>query len=437
MDEPSRKIRIILNKLCEDLDKELVVFFDEADCLPEVGLIPFLTQIRDAYNIRHKPGNKFPRAMALVGMRDIRDYLSQVRPDNESKGLASPFNINKDSLTLPNFTQDEIGILYRQHTEASGQIFEDGAILRAWYWSGGQPWLVNALAYEAVVRILNNDFSKAVTEEIIDEAAENLIKRRDVHIDSLLERLKEPRVARVMNAVFSGISLKASQYADDRRFCLDLGLVSLDENNNLRPANAIYQEVLSRVLIDPIQSMLPTNVGQIKWNDGKTVLISAILVEFQKFWQENAFIFPLRITEPAIKDLKIKIEELDNKDLANEILDLLSRKYDEAVYYVILLAFLQRVVNGGALVRRQFAEGRGAVDICVLFKDRKYLIELKIKGRKSEENHLDQLAGYLNTAGEKEGWLLIFDRDRDKKWDDKITWRTIQHKGFTIHIIGC
>ncbi|MDR1872412.1 MAG: hypothetical protein LBS60_10940 [Deltaproteobacteria bacterium] len=229
----------------------MVIFFDEADCLIDPPLITFLRQIRIGYNNRSdSKSSKFPRSMALVGLRDIRNYLVQVRSDNKSKGLVSTFNIIKDALTLPNFTQDEIGILYRQHTAASGQVFEDKAILRAWYWSEGQPWLVNALADEAVVKLLKNDFSQVVTAEIIDAAAENLLKRRDVHINALLERLKEPRVARVMNGVIAGASLKGSEYNEDHRYCLDLGLVALDENNYLRPANAIYPEVLSRVLTE-------------------------------------------------------------------------------------------------------------------------------------------------------------------------------------------
>jgi hypothetical protein len=437
MDDPVNKISVFLNNLCEDLDKELVVFFDDSDCLSGSALITFLAQIRESFQIRDQPGNKFPRSMALVGMRDIRDYLIHVRPEEASKGLASPFNIKKEAFTLPNFTQEEIGTLYRQHTKASGQIFDDEAVARAWHWSEGQPWLVNALAYEAVVEILKKDYSAIVTAKIIEQAAENLIKRRDTHIDSLLERLKEPRVGRVMNAVFAGTKLRMSKYADDRQYCVDLGLVALGENDNLRPANALYQEVMSRVLTDSIQSLFDNNIGIKKWNNGKIVFISDILKAFQVFWRENAFLFPLRINEPEIESFKDKISDLDNTNLILEILDLVSRKYDEAVYYLIMMAFLQRVVNGGALVHRQFAEGRGAVDLRVDFKGQKYLIECKIKGRKSEDDSFDQLVGYLDSAGEKEGWLVIFDRDRKKNWDKKITWKTTEVKGFTIHVVGC
>jgi hypothetical protein len=102
------KIYNLLNYISVNLDKDLVIFFDEADCLAPEPLVPFLRQIRQGYNERDSASSRFPRSLALVGMRDIRDYIAQVRPDSESRGLASPFNIKKESLTLKNFTRDEI-----------------------------------------------------------------------------------------------------------------------------------------------------------------------------------------------------------------------------------------------------------------------------------------------------------------------------------------
>jgi hypothetical protein len=84
----------MLRYLSVCLDKEVVIFFDEADCLTGFALVTFLAQIRDGYLERHLSNEtKFPRSMALVGMRDIRDYLVQVLPEEQSTGLASSFNV--------------------------------------------------------------------------------------------------------------------------------------------------------------------------------------------------------------------------------------------------------------------------------------------------------------------------------------------------------
>jgi hypothetical protein len=415
--DPSLKVRTILNQLCINLNRELIVFFDEADCLTGSALIIFLAQIRDAYQMRDNENNKFPRSMALVGMRDIRDYLTVARDGVKSTGGASPFNIKKTALTLANFTMNEIKTLYHQHTEASGQIFETNAIERAYYWTQGQPWLVNALAFEAVVKILHNDYKIPITANIIDESAERLIKRRDTHIDSLLERLKEPRVLKVMDSVFASTYSRTPPTSDDRQYCLDLGLVEEDHNHNLRPANPIYTEVMSRVITDElqyaIQSSMEKVVANLKWTEGQMLLMTDLLKEFQNYWCKNSDSFPKRLSDYA------------------------AYKLDEATYAFMLLTFLQRVVNSDAKVDREYAQGRGAVDICVTFNKREYIIEVKLKGEDSIDDCKKQLAGYLEKNRETEGWLIIFDRNRNISWENKLSWETVEYAGKTIHIVGC
>jgi hypothetical protein len=254
----SVKISEFLNYICLGVDKEVVVFFDEIDCLMDEPLITFLRQIRLGYNNRFdSPKTVFPRSLALVGLRDIRDYLASVRLNSESRGLASPFNIKKDALTLANFSRREIEELYLQHAEATEfkQTFSDSALDRVWYWSEGQPWLVNALAFETIVKILKKDYCTIITGCHIDQAASELIRRRDVHIDSLIERLKEPRVYRIMDSVFAGTS-SFDQKEADVRYCQELGLVVSDEDKSIRPANALYREVMSRTITDHIQAAM-------------------------------------------------------------------------------------------------------------------------------------------------------------------------------------
>jgi len=60
-------------------------------------------------------------------MRNIRDYKAQIRDEKETLGSASPFNIITDALTLKNFTKEEITSLYKQHTDETGQLFENEA----------------------------------------------------------------------------------------------------------------------------------------------------------------------------------------------------------------------------------------------------------------------------------------------------------------------
>jgi hypothetical protein len=406
-------LQVRLRELSKTLDKDLVIFFDEVDGLAGGPLLSLLSQLREGFIARAK--TPFPRSIALIGMRNIRDYKIKIRPDPESLGSSSPFNIISEALTLADFTVGEIKDLYGQHAEAVGQIFTEEAVHRAWYWSEGQPWLVNALARQVVEKILKFDFQPAITADLIDQAAGILMRRRDTHIDSLLAILHESRVQRIIEPMlaFSDESALTVKSAEDRaslndnlQYCLDLGLVKQD--GRLRPANPIYASVISRYLNENIKDELPEElIG--RWMDNQTIHMSALLKEFQIYWAEKA-------------DMYLK-----------------GFLYTEAGPHMLLSAILQRVVNGGAMVIEEYANGSGFADIVVKYAGRKYPIELKIKdNQRSMAASQKQLLGYMDPLLQREGWLLIFDRKPDKSWLKKIRWKTETMKdGAVIHVAGC
>jgi hypothetical protein len=397
-------LKLLLQRLCAALDRPLVLLFDEVDCLAEGTLITFLRQLRDGY-VNRAGGAPFPSSCALVGMRNIRDYKAQVRPGAATLGSASPFNIVAEALTLANFTGAEVGALYAQHTADTGQAFPPEAVTRAFYWSQGQPWLVNALAREVVDKLLGGDPARPVTAALFDEAAERLILRRDTHIDSLIERLREARVKRIVEPVLLGDDRGFDLAGDDCRYVLDLGLLRADRGR-LEAANPVYREVIVRALSYSDQFALQTRVEN-RWMKDGELDMNGLLKGFQRFWRENA--------------------------------DVWTEKYDyrEAAPHLILQAFLQRVVNGGAYIDREFALGRRRLDLCVALGDRRYPVELKLsRGERTEEEGLEQLAEYMDACGAAEGWLVVFDRRPGRSWDERIFWRTIERGGKTLHVVG-
>jgi hypothetical protein len=129
---------------------------------------------------------------------------------------------------------------------------------------------------------------------------------------------------------------------------------------------------------------LDKSIGKVNWRNDRIIFMSDILKLFQSFWRQNAFTYPLRINEldsltrETIKQelealpLSQQLSESDSLSFIARIRDALARQYDEAFYSLLFLAFLQKVVNSDAFVHRQYAQGRGAVDICVIFKGHKY-----------------------------------------------------------------
>ena len=392
-----------LTDLCRRAGKPLVVFFDEADCLFGNVLISFLRQLRDGYVNRAKI--PFPASIALIGMLDVRDYKAQIRPDGESLGQISPFNIISKDMLLRNFTAEEVAALYAQHTEETGQNFAPDVLGKVMDFSGGQPWLVNALARECIEEIHAFRYGETVTADDVETAKETIIRRRDTHVDSLMERLREPRVRRVVEPVIFGGERTVSSNSEDWRFVVDLGLLR-EEKGSLVPANRMYAEIIGRYLSRDAQESMETSIPDTPWAMADGLDMPGLMAAFQAFWRENSGA------------------------------DRRAYEYGEATPHLVLMAFLQRVTNGEGRIGREMALGSKRLDLCVEYRGHRYAVEVKTAKNFAGEVSYGQLAGYLDTLGLSEGWMAIFDEDKSKPWEEKLYSRDVAFNGKTLHVVG-
>jgi hypothetical protein len=337
----------------------------------------------------------------------------------------SCFNIKARSLKLGDFSQDEIRSLYTQHTMETGQVFEEEIYPKVWELTHGQPWLVNALAYE-----LTNEMPEGmirqnpITLMMLEDAANRLIIARDTHIDQLADKLKEPRVRKVLSPMLSGEGMQYEKpTSDDIQYCVDLGLIRF-ENSNLIVSNGIYKEVLPRELSNVMMTDMSGMPSQ-KWylaNDG-SISIDKLLHEFQQFFRENIGSWR---------------EGFD---------------YKEAGFQLLLQAFLQRIINGGGLLHREYALGMGRVDLLIRFrhpadkpraeqKEQRIVIEMKVIRNyiKYEKTIISeaivQTYEYAKISNAESAHLVICDERFDKNWDEKIYDKEVLHNGTAIHIWG-
>ncbi|MCF8108254.1 MAG: hypothetical protein K9J81_04595 [Desulfohalobiaceae bacterium] len=173
-----------------------MLVLDEIDSVIGDTLIAVLRQLRSGYTQR--PAH-FPQSVILCGVRDIRDYRIHSSRYKEVITGGSAFNIKAESLRLGDFNKSEVEVLINQHTQETGQIFTGEAKDCLWHLSQGQPWLVNALAYETCFKMKpGRDRSKTIDKDMVDQAKENLIARRETHLDQLADKLQEERVRRII-----------------------------------------------------------------------------------------------------------------------------------------------------------------------------------------------------------------------------------------------
>ena len=373
---PGSRIGEALRAWSEASQRPLVVFLDEIDALRNGVLLSVLRQLRDGY--RNRP-RRFPWALALVGLRDVRDYQVAVG-ERDHLGTASPFNIKVRSLTLGDFTVDEVRALYGQHSADTGQVFAVDALERVVHYTGGQPWLVNALAAVAI-DVLVPDRSEPITAAVVERAVRVLIDRRDTHLDSLAERLRDPRVRNVLAPLIAGATPPTLLDNDEIRYAIDLGLVKRTDAA-LAFANPIYQEIVSRELFFAARSTLPPIDPSWRAADGRLDR-AALLSGFLAFWRRHG--------EPLMR----------------------TAQYHEIAAQLVLMAFLDRVANGGGAVEREYAIGSGRLDLCLRLGDDRLAIEVKV-WREGEPDPraegLEQIDRYLAGLGLRHGWLVIFDR---------------------------
>jgi hypothetical protein len=366
----------------------LVLFFDEIDALRGQSLISVLRQLRDGFNDRPEG---FPSSVVLCGLRDVRDYKAASGGDPSRLGTASPFNIKLKSLRIGDFTPDEVAELYAQHTADTGQEFTRDAAARAVELTAGQPWLVNAMARE-IVEEIGVPPAEPITVEHVEQAKERLILARATHLDSLAAKLAESRVRQVIEPVLAGTLDQFDPYNDDIQYVADLGLIA--PKAPLRIANPIYREVVVRVLAANVEYKVIADPRSFIRDDGR-LDVGLLLHEFAAFWREHADVLTSGIV------------------------------YHEVAPQLVLMGYLQRVVNGGGYVDREYGTGRGRIDLLIRWPYQtptgkravqRQALELKVwreRGPDPLPQGLAQLDGYLDRLSLDTGVLIIFDRRPD------------------------
>jgi hypothetical protein len=144
--------------------------------------------------------------------------------------------------------------------------------------------------------------------------------------------------------------------------------------------------------------------------------MDALLEEFQKFWAWNSEIWE---------------EKAD---------------YTEAFPHLLLMAFLQRIINGGGMVDREYAAGRGRMDLLIRFGGWSNLVEIKLvhprMGRQATRDQgLEQVERYADQTGPDTCHLVIFDRRSDQRtlsWEERLGKESgTTSTGRLVNVIWC
>ena len=308
--------------------------------------------------------------------------------------------------------------LLAEHTAECGQSFQDGVAEHIWALTRGQPWLVNALAYDACFKgAASADQNSAICVEAIDQAKEALILGRVTHLHQLARQFRDDRVRRVIEPLLVGTAPAGDPSEDDLDYVSDLGLIRRD--GTVEIANPIYHEVILRQLTYSRERYIPHRTEWYVDAAGR-LDVAKLLAAFQVYFREN---------------VEHWVEHTE---------------YKEAGPQLLLQAFLHRIVNGVGRVEREFGLGRGRTDLLILWPEggdwdptrvSKHVIECKAvrtgQGLDSvARSGLEQTAAYMDRCGAESGHLVIFDMRAGKSWEERVFRRDPEPGGFPVTVWG-
>jgi len=407
---PDDALGTLLEAWARAADVPLVLLIDEIDAMVGDSLVSVLRQLRTGY-VRRPEG--FPQSVVLCGVRDVRDYRIHASSEKEVITGGSAFNIKARSLRMGDFTRSEVETLLGQHTAETGQEFAPRALRAVWEQTRGQPWLVNALALEMCFSSgMPKEPGGPLSERDVFGAREALILRRETHLDQLADKLREPRVRRVIEPLLSGGDGRHSER--DFEYVRDLGLVA--PGRTLRVANPIYGEVLPRELTWVLQHEIePQETAWYVRPDGGLAM-DRLLAAFQDFFRQNS--------EHWIR----------------------RARYTEAGPQLVLQAFLHRVVNATGRIEREYALGSRRVDLLVVWPrergaENRIVVECKLvkEGRslsRTVDEGLEQTRRYMDISGTVEGHLVVFDLRPGRSWAQRVFREEREREGARITVWG-
>ncbi len=112
---------------------------------------------------------------------------------------------------------------------------------------------------------------------------------------------------------------------------------------------------------------------------------------------------------------------------------------------------MQRIVNGGGRIEREYGLGRMRTDLLILWplanglspsplaRAQRIVIEVKLMHQslsRTIDEGLAQTWAYMDRCGAHEGHLVIFDRRQERSWEKKIFTYTKRYAETPIEVWG-
>lgn len=385
--------------------QRFVMIIDEFDAIPPDALRGFLHTLRSIYLTGIE---RCPYSVGIVGVKNI----TQLNYDRS----ISPFNI-QDEFDLNNFTLQQVEELLSQYTDEVGQPFDTQVIESIHKQTAGQPVLVNRFA-QILTEEMDIPKNEPITMDHFSIAHISLLQERNTNISHLVTNIRK-------NRNFEKLLMKIASNDEGAEFTLhnDLiselatyGVISEGADGMCEIVNPIYHYCIMQAFKHPIngleQDYLPEDNGD-GFRDYLThdehIRMEALLDNFRDF-----------IARAGFKILQVP-------DTPQEYVG-------QHLLFAYLSQFVQII---GGMMYLEVQTGRGRMDILILHKNRKYIVETKLwSGETRYQNGKKQLAAYVKSEKAVEGYYVVFDhRKTAENRVETETFEGLKIRSYVIPVI--
>ncbi len=374
--------------------KSVVLSIDEVDKSSNNQLfLDFLGMLRQKYLRRDAGREDTFHSVILAGVHDIKTLKAKIRPDDERK-YNSPWNIAVDFEVDLSFAPREIETMLRDYSLEKGIRPDIPAIAdQLYYYTSGYPYLVSKLCkfidekivpgredknwsvvdVETAFRMITDE---AYTTTLFDSLAKNLENNRELY-------------GMVSRIVINGESFPFTIADPVVSLGFMYGIIVPSEQGRCRIHNRIFEQ---RIYAHIMCGLLRTEYRGVnsfrgpEFYTAEGLDVGLILQRFQAFMKEH------------YSDRDTKFLEREGR--------------------MLFLSYLRPIVNGiGFDFKEPNVSLERRMDIVITWQNRRYVLELKIwHGPKYHQKGLRQLSDYLDIYSLKEGYLLIYNFNKNKQY---------------------
>jgi len=347
--------------------KKIVIFIDEFDGIPIGELENFLITLRELYQKYKKQKEKALYSVGLVGIRNITKLIV---------GGVSPFNI-ADQVKLPPFTLENVRDLYAQYTKETNQPFTEKAVKKVYEETAGQPWLVNRLGTILTINIKPETINP-VNKKDVEKGIKILLYEENSHFDNITEKARQYKET-FIEVVFDGVEYIPGD--EEQSLLLVHGLIKA-EGEKVKISNPIYKKRFTKTFFRNIAGKVDVSFSRYYLSDG-SLNMERILTDFEKYIAQ--------IGAAAFYSTNNPMEVTGKFQLTAWLYQFVSEGKGDLYY--------------------ESRTGLGIMDIMLIYKGRKYIIETKVKRYQGTvDEALEQLAEkYLLPERVSHGYIVLFD----------------------------